>query len=283
MNEATPQEESVLETWQRETDLATPEQYNAYLLDGDTRGVGSLEKLEAAFENIMREAENLEVGEVPAVWSVYNMGYLVKTRESFFSIDLVHRRAAEIAPLLDFALITHNHGDHWRQDFYRAMDRAGKTVVSSFLANYGAANWRSAAPDWAAGGGFTRARKTFRIRDVEVRTSYVDHNDYLVDFTTAFEVRVGKWTLYHTGDCGRGSEPKLRACRPDLWVFFPGCGIDVEAAVRRVRPKRLAFGHLWELGHKSGRLTAPLLRNALAAARRAGADPVLALWGDRLS
>jgi len=39
----------------------------------------------------------------------------------------------------------------------------------------------------------------------------------------------------------------------------------------------------WELGHKSGRLTAPLLRNALAAARRAGADPVLALWGDRLS
>ena len=66
-------------------------------------------------------------------------------------------------------------------------------------------------------------------------------------------------------------------------MFFPGCGIDVEKAVRRVRPKRLAFGHLWELGHKSGRLTAPLLRNALAAARRAGAEPVLALWGDRLA
>ena len=59
-------------------------------------------------------------------------------------------------------------------------------------------------------------------------------------------------------------------------------GTDPEKP-RRVRPKRLAFGHLWELGHRNGRLTAPRLRNAFAAARRVGADPVLALWGDRLS
>ena len=265
-------EEEILDAWQKRTDRVSAGVFDRYFLDGNTRRLSALRRLEDAFDKVRREVRGTTVGDVPAVWMLYNMGVVVKTREAVFSIDLHHRRAAELAPLLDFALITHNHDDHWRQDFYRAMDRAGKTVVSSFLANYGPVDWRSGAADWAARGGFTRARKTFRIRDVEIRTSYVDHNDYLVDFTTAFEVRVGKWTLYHTGDCGTGSEPKLRACRPDLWVFFPGCGIDVD----------LAFGHLWELGHKSGRLTAPLLRNALAAARRAGADPVLALWGDRL-
>ena len=276
-------EEIVLETWQRRTDRVSAGVFDRYFLDGNTRRLAALRRLEDAFDKVLREVRETKVGDVPAVWSVYNMGVVVKTRESLFSIDLHHRRAAELAPLLDFALITHNHDDHWRQDFYRAMDRARKTVVSNFLANYGPVDWRRTDADWAAGGGFTRARKTFRIRDVEIRTSCVDHNDYLIDFTTAFEIRVGNWTLYHTGDCGKGSEPKLRACHPNLWVFFPGCGIDVEAAVRRVRPKRLAFGHLWELGHRNGRLTAPLLRNAFAAARRAGADPVLALWGDRLS
>ena len=277
MNEITPQEEAILEAWQQETDLATPEQYNAYWIDGDTRGAGSLEKLEAAFEKIMREADALEVGDVPAVWSVYNMGYLVKTREAFFSIDLVHRRAAEIAPLLDFALVTHNHNDHWRQDFYMAMNGSGKTVISNFLDNYGVADWR-------ADGGFTRAERHFKIRDVEIRTSLIDHNEYLVDFTTAFEIKVGDFILYHTGDSGRGTEEKLGTVmgRPDLWLFFPGCGIDVARAVEIVNPKRVVFGHLWELGHKTGRLTAPLIRSALCAARGKGADVSFALWGDRI-
>lgn len=274
----TPQEESILEAWQSETDLATPEEYNAYWLDGDTRGVGSLEKLEVAFENILQEADALEVGDVPAVWSVYNMGYLVKTREAFFSIDLVHRRAAEIAPLLDFALITHNHGDHWRQDFYGAMNGAGKTVISNFLDNYGVADWR-------ANGGFTRAERLFKIKDVEIRTSLIDHNEYLIDFTTAFEIKVGDFILYHSGDSGRGTEEKLGTVmgRPDLWLFFPGCGINVERAVERVNPRRIVFGHLWELGHKTGRLNAPLIRNALCAARGKCDDVSFALWGDRIS
>ena len=276
-------EDTVLETWQRQTDRVSAKVFNRYFLDGNTRRLTALRRLEAAFDKVLREVRETPVDDVPAVWSLYNMGVVVKTRESLFSIDLHHRRAAELAPLLDFALVTHNHDDHWRPDFYRAMDRAGKTVVSNFLDNYGTADWRKGGSDWAAKGGFRAGESTLRIRDVEIRTSLVDHNDYLVDFTTAFEIRVGSWTLYHTGDCGKGSEGKLRASRPDLWMFFPGCGINVEDAVSRVRPKRLAFGHLWELGHRSGRLTAPLLRSAFAAARRAGVEPVLALWGDRIS
>lgn len=282
----TAEENAVLDKWQAETDLATSELYGKYWIDGDTRGLASLEKLEAGFDRVLREVRETEVGgDAPAVWSVYNMGFVVKTRTATFSIDLVHRRALELAPLLDFALITHNHGDHWVRPFYSAMDRAGKTVVSNFLDNYGAADWRKAGGKWYENGGYVRGVKEFEIKGVKIRTSLIDHNDYLIDFTTAFEIKIGDFILYHTGDSGSGTEPKLNTVwgRPDLWMFFPGCGIDVAKAVLKVRPKRIVFGHLWELAHKSGRLKAPLVRRALENARPHCDDVSFALWGVRIS
>ena len=121
--------------WQRETDLVTPKTYLDYMKDGDTRGFASLEKLERGFERVLEEAKTSVVGDVPRIWSVYNMGYLVKTRESLFSIDLVHRRDRELVPLLDFAFVTHNHCDHHRRGFCDAMAKAGKVVASNFLKN----------------------------------------------------------------------------------------------------------------------------------------------------
>ena len=270
--------EDALDVWQRETDLVSAQTYGEYLRDGNTRGLVTLEKLERGFEKILREIDATTVDDIPAIWSVYNMGYVVKTREALFSIDLVHRRAAtELAPRLDFALITHNHGDHYLLDFYQAMDGAGKTVISNFLDNYGVKGWKQ-------NGGYTRAVKTFKLKDVEIRTSLIDHNDYLIDFTTAFEMRIGDFVLYHTGDSGKGTEPKLGTVwgRPDLWLFFPGCGIDVAKAVRQVQPKRVVFGHLWELGHVHGRLTMPLIRRALAMATPECQNVAPAFWGDKV-
>lgn len=274
----TAKEDAVIDLWQKETDLVTPEIHSMYLKDGDVRGLASLEKLETAFEKVMREAkETVVTGDRPAVWSVYNMGYIVKTRDSLFSIDLVHRRAAEFAPLLDFALITHNHSDHCHTGLYRAMNGAGKTVISNFLDNYGARDWRR-------NGGYVRGVKNFRLKDVEIRTSLIDHNEYLVDFTTAFEIRTGGFSLYHTGDSGKGTEPKLVNAwgAPDLWLFFPGCGIDAGKAVAKVKAKRVVFGHLWELAHKTGRLNAPLIRRALSKTRSKSSNVSFALWGDRI-
>lgn len=275
------EESDLIAKWDKETETVSPNVYAQYMRDGDTRGFKSLENLEGAFEKMMREVKDtVVVGDEPAVWSVYNMGYVVKTRGSLFSIDLVHRRAPELAKMLDFALITHNHNDHWRQEFYRVMDGAGKTVVSNFLDNYGVKNWRK-------DGGYTRAKKVFKLKDVEIRTSLIDHNDYLIDFTTAFEIKIGEFRLYHTGDSGRGTEHKLETVwgRPDLWLFFPGCGIDVAKAVGKVNAKRIVFGHLWELGHQTGhrgRLDEPLIRRALAAARPIVKDTSVAFWGDRV-
>jgi L-ascorbate metabolism protein UlaG (beta-lactamase superfamily) len=271
------QPEEPLDMWERETNRVTPQMYSAYLRDGNTRGLFALEKLEESFEKMLRGIAKTKVEGAPAVWSVYNMGYVVKTKEALFSIDLVHRRAPELAPYLDFELVTHNHADHFHKELYQAMDGAGKTVISNFLDNYGVRNWKK-------DGGYTRAVKTFKIKDVEIRTSLIDHNNYLIDFTTAFEIRVGDFILYHTGDSGRGTEPKLGTVwgKPDLWLFFPGCGIDPAEAVRRVQPKRVVFGHLWELGHKHGRLTTPMVRRAKEKADAYCSNVAPALWGDRV-
>ena len=271
----------LISKWDAASEEVSPEEYCAYLRDGDTRGFKALKANALAFEKVMREVSVTTVtGDVPAIWSVYNMGYIVKTREVLFSIDLNHRRGTEFAPLLDFALVTHNHGDHWRKDFYKAMTERGKVVISNFLDN---PRFSEMKGDSVKGVG------TYRIKDVEIRTSLIDHNDepWGIDFTMAFEIRIGNWLLYHTGDSGRGTEPKLVTPwgRPDLWLFFPGCGIDTARAVEKVNPKRIVFGHLWELGHRTrhrGRLDEPLIRRALAAARPIVRDTSLAFWGDRI-
>ena len=274
-------ESELITKWNEATEAVSNSVYADYLRDGDTRGFKALEANALAFEKVMREVKATVVtGEVPAIWSVYNMCYIVKTRESLFSIDLNHRRGTEFAPLLDFALITHNHGDHWRKDFYEAMTAQGKVVASNFLDN---PRFNEMKGDSEKGVG------TYRIKDVEIRTSLIDHNDaaWGINFTMAFEIKIGNWLLYHTGDSGRGTEPKLVTPwgRPDLWLFFPGCGINTAKALEKINAKRIVFGHLWELGHKTrhrGRLDEPLIRRALAAARPIVKDTSLAFWGDRI-
>lgn len=274
--------DTVLEAWQQETDLVKPEHYRAYMASGENpHGLVSLDKLEQGFERVFAEIRTTKVETTPAVWLVYNMGVVVKTPQALFSIDLAHRRAPELAPQLDFALISHNHGDHYTQEFYRAMNGAGKTVINNFIDNYGAADWRKGGKYWEQGG-YIRGEKIFRIKDVEIRTSLTDHNPYLVDYTTAFEIRVGKWRMLHSGDCSNVNKLNLIWGRPDLWVQMPGCGIDNVAGERKIRPKLTAFCHLTELGHGTGRVTAQFVRPRLAKVRAAGGTVVVPFWGERI-
>lgn len=280
-----------LDLRQREIDAITPDEFAAYWrpgielakdeLDAATRRFPVLARLEAAFEKVLREVKETVVTDVdhPAVWYVYNMGLIVKSPKKTFSIDLHHRRAEDMAPLLDFALITHNHNDHYTERFTHLMDRVQrKTVVNNFFSNYG-------VTDRMKFGGYTRAKsKTFHIGDVTVITGLCDHNPYLVDFTTPFEVQIGNFTLYHSGDCY--SHAKLHVSRqPDLWVLHPRCGMDpAKACAETIRPKKAVVAHLQELGHAKGRARWTY-ENGMSDCRRieaAGFPAVMPLWGERL-
>ena len=266
---------------QAEIDEVTPQDFKAYL-DGEWDWFGlarktALQRLDDAFDKVLAEVKSTVVSDRPAVWLVYNMGVIVKTKEACFAIDLKHRKASEIAPLLDFALITHNPGDHFTEEFYQAMNGAGKTVISNFKDNYGTKDWRK-------NGGYTRAVKTFRIKDVEIRTSLTDHNDYLVDFTTAFEVRIGDYVIYHSGDCSNVA--KLNPTRrPDLWIVHPYCGTKVEIGVEKMKPQLTVMAHLNEFGHARNRWrwTWEDGFKAKAKAEAAGGKAIVPVWGERIA
>ena len=260
-------------------DAVSAEAYSRYInykSDGRSE-LKALQELEASFGRLCEEVKATVVtGPRPAVWHVYNMGTIVKTPKTCFSIDLKHRRECELAPCLDFALITHNHGDHFSDRFYRTMDGAHKIVISNFQCNYGAPNWRKGQ------GGYTRAEKTFKIRDVEIRTSLTDHNDYLVDFTTAFEITVGGYTIYHTGDCSNVKKLSPKLGSPDLWIVHPKCGMDVADGFAKFRPKLTAIEHLNELGHAKWRWSYACGLQEKAKLEALGGAAVVPLWGDRL-
>ena len=281
-----------LDIRQSEIDAIAPEAFRAYLKDGSSiapdrlaefvKRFPALGRLETAFAKVMREAKETAVEDVnhPAVWYVYNMGFVFKTPKTLFSIDLHHRRAEEFAPILDFALITHNHGDHYTERFKVAMDQGlHKTVVNNFFCNYG-------VKDRMKFGGYTRApSKTFQFGDVKVITGLCDHNAYLIDYTTPFEVQIGDFTFYHSGDCS--SHKKLKVSRrPDIWAFHPRCGMDPVAGCREaINPKLAVIAHLQELGHAKNRARWTY-RNGLDVKSKletAGFAALMPLWGDRIA
>ena len=261
---------------QAEIDEVTPKMFFDYLKGGPT-DKAALRRLDAAFEKVLKEVRETVVTDKPAIWLVYNMGVIVKTKQSCFSIDLKHRRAPEIASRLDFALITHNHGDHFTEEFYRAMDGAGKTVISNFKGNLGAKSGKAEC-------GFTKGSRTFKMKDVEIRTALVDHSKTLIDFITSFEISVGKWRLFHTGDAA--DEGKLNPVQsPDLWMVHPYCcEWPIIKGVKKFSPKLTAVLHLNEFGHPRGRCRwtwADGLR-AKTDVEKAGSAAIVPLWGERI-
>ena len=86
-----------------------------------------------SFDRILDEFEATTVtGDTPAIWYLYNMGIVVKTKTCAFGIDICHRKAARLANHLDFLLVTHNHGDHLNTRLINTMSGAGKPVISNF-------------------------------------------------------------------------------------------------------------------------------------------------------
>ena len=258
---------------QDEIDLVTGADFRRYCDTGEIR-FEAIRRLDEAFDRVLAEVKETAVSDRPVVWFLYNMGVVVKTKQTCFSVDLMHPRAPELTPLLDFALITHNHGDHYTREFYRAMDGGHKTVINNFECNYGVKNW-------GKDGGYTRAKKTFRIKDVEIKTDLTDHNGYLVDFTSTFEISAGGLRIFHSGDCSNVG--KLNpAVSPDLWIVHPRCGMNIADGFKKFRPKMTVVAHLNELGHDRWRWTWNDGLFEKCKIESLGGEAVVPKWGERL-
>jgi len=89
-----------------------------------------LSYLRSATRHAIQDIRTTDVKQGVVVWYLYNMGYVFKTPDVCFGIDLHFRDAEDLAEDLDFLLITHGHGDHFTKSLLDAMIAAGKPVIT---------------------------------------------------------------------------------------------------------------------------------------------------------
>ncbi|MDE6527919.1 MAG: hypothetical protein K2L78_02590 [Muribaculaceae bacterium] len=191
-----------------------------------------------AFERVLNEVPHTEVkpGTV-ALWHLYNMGYVVKTPSHTFGIDIKHRDAEQLAPLLEFLCITHNHQDHVSMPLVDAMVAAGKPVYSNFL---------EVGQQVVSG-------DVLRPADgIEIVTTVVDHNPTLVNFVVDYEIDCGADTghkvILHLGDSRNWEQ--LRKTKPvDILIPHLAVGLDMPRAVEKLSPQLVLMSHVMELSH----------------------------------
>ena len=195
-----------------------------------------LEFYDQSLLKILKEIQETTVNNGAAAWLVYNMGYVIKTPESCFGIDIYHRLAEKLVPYLDFALVSHKHADHFDPYFCKAMEAAGKPVITNFLPENNAVN--------------PPANRT--IKDIKLEFQATDHNKKLLNFVMCSRITCGRGkdapVIYHTGDSCNPEQLKPSG-RIDIHILHPRVGLSVPQAARLLKPGAIWFSHLLEMGH----------------------------------
>ena len=227
---------------------------------------------EASFDKVLSELETEKAPDGGLVlWHIYNMGYIVKSGNGCFGIDIHHRRAELLAPYLDFLLITHAHGDHYTMPLVTKMNELDKPVVSNFLPQ------RSQAEHPAQ----------FTFGEITVKTRSVDHNASLKNYVLTYEIICGKdegaCVIFHTGDAS-----SIQQLAPDgsidLYIVHPHVGVDAAKAVEVLKPQLTLVSHLQELHHPRGnaRWDYVYAAHETLRIRGRGANAVFPLWGEKI-
>lgn len=280
MFEPSPARDSLLRLLQNGIDQVEPRDCREHFArrgDAEASGADAAPTLplfhfyETAFDRVLAGVASATVPEGSvAFWHVYNLGYVVKTHNQCFGVDLAHRRAAELAPRLDFLLVTHAHGDHFSMPLVAAMQALGKPVVSNFL-----------GPDAAAG-----HPGRFAFGDIQIASRPVDHNATLTNFVVTYEIACGSGpdacVILHTGDAAV-VEQLVHEKPIDIWMVHPHVGVDVVRGAEALKPALTLVSHLQELQHPRDNARWNYVYGAHEVLRLAarGHRAAFPLWGEK--
>ena len=244
-HEITAERKEAMEQMQRYVNILTDTQFVEYYRcsegcqkEAALEDWGILQFYNMALEKLLREIPATEVKEDEiVVWQLYNMGYVVKTSTQCFGVDIHHKHAQRIAPLIDFLCITHNHSDHQWKPLSEEMARQGKAVYSNFLNN-----------GYKLSGG-----EQIKIGNIEIENWLGDHNAATPKFVTSYQISClsaeGKpFTFLFTGDSY--SYEQMNPTR-DVDVFVPhlAVGLKMDKAVEKLGPQVVLMSHILELAH----------------------------------
>lgn len=217
-----------------------------YLFDNNPDAVTEnpvLQFYDKALDRLTADIPSTQVEPGTAViWYLYNLGFVIKTPTACFGVDLHHRHAVRLEPLLDFITVTHNHDDHYNMLLLRHMNASGKLVVSNFYP----------APGYTKATEFTR-----EINGVTIHCYEADHNSILRNFTMPMEficpTSDRNFVFYTSGDCCSHEFLRKKSDRIDLYAVHPLCGMIAKDAALTLEPEMTFIGHLQELGHEVDR------------------------------
>lgn len=243
--EITPERRSAMNAMQKYADSFTHTYFKEYLnttpgteKEKSIEGWGLMRFYNLALEKLLKEipATKVKKGEV-VMWQLYNMGYVVKTDKQCFGIDLYHKHAEKLAPMIDFLLITHRHGDHYSRNLIMELERQGKAVYSNF---------------W----GKTNRVKTgdaITVGNISIKVTTVDHNTTLKNFVNTYEVncydKKGKdYVIFFSGDA-HNYEQLNPSGKIDLFVPHLAVGLNMPKAIEKINPTEVLMSHILELGH----------------------------------
>ncbi len=228
------------------------------------------------FDKVLKEMKETKVeGAKPAIWYVYNMGIVVKTKTCSFAIDLCHRKAAAMVPHIDFAICSHRHGDHYTEEFFRAMWKAQKPVMTNFILS----KW------------YCKRDGEFNHKGLKIRATEADHNPNLRWAILCSEITCGEgedtYTLFHSGDCNRADHLRPATKNPDIFFGHCAIGLNFKTAWNTTMPAKMMVPlHHQELGHLAGRYRCVAFGDepkwVLHEMKKLGVPSVMPVWGDRI-
>ncbi|MBR4994633.1 MAG: MBL fold metallo-hydrolase [Alistipes sp.] len=241
----TEERRAAMNEMQKYVDTFTHTLFNEYL--NTTAGTdkeraieqwGLMQFYNMALDKLLEEipATKVKKGQV-VMWQLYNMGYVVKTHKQCFGIDLYHKHAEKLAPMIDFMLITHNHGDHYAKALVETLERDGKAVYSNFRDN----------------GHKVQTGDEMQIGNISIKVTTVDHNTKLTNFVNTYEVncyeKQGKdFVILFTGDAHNYTQLTASG-KVDLFVPHLAVGLNMLKAVEKIAPTEVLMSHILELGH----------------------------------
>lgn len=226
---------------------------------------------EKALDRIIKEiAETTPEEDEVFFWLLYNMGYVIKCAAGTFGLDLNHRRAAELAPYLDFLLTTHNHADHYDMELFKLMGAQKKKVVSNF----------HPLP------GFHRPPAELEFEGISIVTQENDHNPTLQKFVTSYYITLPNGcTIFASGD-SRNVEQLDPPGKVDVFIPHPRVGLSVPAAVDKFKPAAVLYSHFLEMRHTPPTpwyaVPYDLLESERQEVAAKGAQALAPIWGEKL-
>jgi|GEM_PF-1925969 len=196
--------------------------------------------LRNADQNAFDEIRNTKVEHGVVIWAIYNMGIVVKTKDICFAEDIVARGSSVLTDILDFAIVSHVHSDHYDSPFVSAMANAGKTVYAPFN-----------------GSGLTFVDSTkmpleYNYGDVNIRFEF-NHQEANIPVLVS-QINLGAsadgYTIYDMADART-----LSALHPtrhiNLFMLHIANGFDPIQASNQIKSDVTLYSHEMELGHST--------------------------------